>query len=256
MPQSSTLYIGMDVHKDSIAVAYIAKDHGAQVIYLGTIGTRHCDLDTLLRNMPSKAQHLVFAYEAGPCGYWLYRYLTKKGYVCWVVAPSLIPKKAGDRVKTDRRDAVQLARLMRSGDLTPVSVPNVEDEASRDLSQAREGAIGDLKAAKFRLKAFLLKISAIRAEPPGVRPTCGGSQRSSVPHRLNSLSSKNMSERSPNTLNASSVSNKNSTPRPKRGASTRRSTLSRPCAVSSSRWRSPRWRNLVTSPGAIPPESS
>jgi transposase len=157
MPQSSTLYIGMDVHKDSIAVAYIAKDHDAQVIYLGTIGTRHCDLDTLLRNMPSKAQHLVFAYEAGPCGYWLYRYLTKKGYVCWVVAPSLIPKKAGDRVKTDRRDAVRLARLMRSGDLTPVYVPNVEDEASRDLSQAREGAIGDLKAAKFRLKAFLLR---------------------------------------------------------------------------------------------------
>jgi transposase len=157
MPQSSTLSIGMDVHKDSIAVAYIAKDHDAQVIYLGTIGTRHCDLDTLIRNMQSKAKHLVFVYEAGPCGYWLYRYLTKKGYVCWVVAPSLIPKKAGDRVKTDRRDAVQLARLMRSGDLTPVYVPNVEDEAIRDLSRAREDAIGDLKAAKFRLKAFLLR---------------------------------------------------------------------------------------------------
>jgi transposase len=77
--------------------------------------------------------------------------------VCWVVAPSLIPKKAGDRVKTDRRDAVQLARLMRSGDLTPVYVPAVEDEAIRDLSRAREDAIGDLKAAKFRLKAFLLR---------------------------------------------------------------------------------------------------
>ena len=157
MHQSSTLYIGLDVHKDSIAVAYVAKDHDAEVIYLGTIGTRHGDLDKLIRNMPSKAAHLVFVYEAGPCGYWLYRYLTKKGYVCRVVAPSLIPKKAGDRVKTDRRDAVQLARLMRSGDLTPVYVPTVEDEAIRDLSRAREDAVSDLKAAKFRLQAFLLR---------------------------------------------------------------------------------------------------
>jgi hypothetical protein len=68
--------------------------------------------------MQSKAKHLIFVYEAGPCGYWLYRYLSKKDHDCWVVAPSLIPKKPGDRVKTDRRDAVQLARLARSGDLT------------------------------------------------------------------------------------------------------------------------------------------
>jgi transposase len=147
----------MDVHKDSIAVAYVAQEHGAEVTYLGTIGTRQCDIDHLIRKMQSKAQHLIFVYEAGPCGYWLYRYLTKKGYDCWVVAPSLIPKKAGDRVKTDRRDAVQLARLMRSGDLTSVYVPTVEDEAIRDLSRAREDAIRDLKAAKFRLKAFLLR---------------------------------------------------------------------------------------------------
>jgi transposase len=157
MHQSSTLYVGLDVHKESIAVAYVAKDHHAEVVYLGTIGTRHCDLDKLIRNMQSKAKQLVFVYEAGPCGYWLYRYLRKKGYDCWVVAPSLIPKKAGDRVKTDRRDAVQLARLMRSGDLTPVYVPKEEDEAIRDLCRAREDAIRDLKAAKFRLKAFLLR---------------------------------------------------------------------------------------------------
>jgi transposase len=157
MNQSSTLYIGMDVHKDSIAVAYVAQDHGAEVIYLGTIGTRQCDLDQLIRKLQSKAKHLVFVYEAGPCGYWLYRYLTRKGYACWVVAPSLIPKKAGDRVKTDRRDAVQLARLMRAGELTPVYVPTIEDEAIRDLSRAREDALRDLKAAKFRLKAFLLR---------------------------------------------------------------------------------------------------
>jgi transposase len=157
MPQSTTLYVGMDVHKESIAVAYVAQDHGAEVVYLGTVGTRQCDIDKLIRQLQSKSNHLIFVYEAGPCGYWLYRYLTKKGHVCWVVAPSLIPKKAGDRVKTDRRDAVQLARLMRSGDLTPVYVPKVEDEALRDLTRAREDAIGDLKAAKFRLKAFLLR---------------------------------------------------------------------------------------------------
>jgi transposase len=157
MSQSSTLFIGMDVHKDSIAVAYVAQDHGAEVTYLGASGTRQCDIDQLVRKMQSKAKHLLFVYEAGPCGYWLYRYLTKKGYACWVVAPSLIPHKPGDRVKTDRRDAMQLARLARSGDLTVVYVPKVEDEAIRDLTRAREDALGDLKAAKFRLKAFLLR---------------------------------------------------------------------------------------------------
>jgi transposase len=157
MNQSSTLYIGMDVHKDTIAVAYVAQDHGAEVTFLGTIGTRQCDIDSLIRKMPSKANQLIFVYEAGPCGYWLYRNLTKKGYDCWVVAPSLIPKKPGDRVKTDRRDAVPLARLARSGDLTVVYVPQVADEAMRDLARAREDTLGDLKSAKFRLKAFLLR---------------------------------------------------------------------------------------------------
>ena len=111
MSQSSTLFIGMDVHKETIAVAYIAQDHGAEVTSLGAIGTRQYAIDQLIRKRPSKAQHLIFVSEAGPCGSWLYRYLRNKDYDCWVVAPSLIPKKAGDRVKTDRRDALQLARL-------------------------------------------------------------------------------------------------------------------------------------------------
>jgi transposase len=157
MSQSSTLFIGMDVHKDSIAVAYVAQDHGAEVMFLGSLGTRQCAIDHLIRKMQSKAKHLIFVYEAGPCGYWLYRYLTKKGYDCWVVAPSLIPKKSGDRVKPDRRDALPLARLARSGDLTAVYVPKVEDEAIRDLPRARDDAISDLKDAKLRLKAFLLR---------------------------------------------------------------------------------------------------
>ena len=157
MRESSTVFVGLDVHKDSISIAYVLNDPGAEVTYVGPIGTRQCDIDKLIRRMQSKARRAVFVYEAGPCGYWLYRYLTKKGLCCVVVAPSVIPKRPGDRVKNDRRDAVQLARLMRSGDLTPIYVPKVEDEAIRDLSRAREDALIDLKAAKARLKSFLLR---------------------------------------------------------------------------------------------------
>ena len=157
MSQSSTLYLGMDVHKDSSAVAYVAQEHHAEVVSLGHIGTRQCDIDPLIRKMPSNSQHLIVVYEAGPCGYWRYRYLTQQGHVCGVVAPSLIPKTPGDRVKTNRRDAIKLARLMRSGDLTPVYVPTVDDEALRDLCRAREAALRDLKTATFRLKAFRLR---------------------------------------------------------------------------------------------------
>lgn len=152
-----TLFIGLDVHKDSIAVAYCADELGSQATFLGPIGTRQCDIDKLVRKLQGKARNLVFVYEAGPCGYGLYRYLTKQDLVCWVVAPSLIPRKAGDKVKTDRRDALSLARLMRSGDLTPVYVPEVQDEAIRDLSRAREDALKDLNGARHRLKGFLLR---------------------------------------------------------------------------------------------------
>ena len=157
MRHPSTLFVGLDVHKETIAGAYVSEDREAEVIFLGTIGTRQCDIDKLIRQLHAKGKKLHFVYEAGPCGYWLYRYLSKKNLKCWVVAPSQIPKKAGDRIKTDRRDAVQLARLLRSGDLTPVYVPAVDDEAIRDLVRAREDALKDIKAAKARLKAFLLR---------------------------------------------------------------------------------------------------
>ena len=157
MTPSSTLYVGLDIHQEAIAVAYIAQAHGAEVSSLGSLGTRQCDIDHRLRTRQSTAQPLVLVYEAGPCGYWLSRERTNKGPVCGVLAPALMPQKAGDRVNTDRRDAVQLARLMRSGDLTPVYVPTVEAEALRDLSRARKDAMRDLKAAQCRLKAFLLR---------------------------------------------------------------------------------------------------
>jgi transposase len=155
---SKTLYVGLDVHKESIAVAYAPDERGADVVFLGSIGPRQSDLDKLIRQLQAKgAPTLVFAYEAGPCGYGLYRYLTHQGFTCLVVAPSLIPRKPGDRVKTDRRDAATLARLLRSGDLTSVYVPRPEDEALRDLSRAREDALRDLKRSKRRLKSFLLR---------------------------------------------------------------------------------------------------
>jgi len=158
MEQSSkSLYVGLDVHKDTIAVAYAAEDRGTDVVALGMIGTRQYDIDKLVRQLEAKGATLLFAYEAGPCGYWLYRYLTRRGLSCTVVAPSLIPRKPGDRVKTDRRDAVTLARLLRSGDLSSIYVPTVDDEAIRDLSRGREDAMRDLKATKYRLKAFLLR---------------------------------------------------------------------------------------------------
>jgi transposase len=119
MRYSHTLDVGRDVHKDSIAVAYVAQEHDAEVIDLGTIGTRQADLAPLMRKMPSKAKHLLVVDEAGPWGSWLYRYPRQNGHVCWVVAPSLIPKQVGDRVNTERRDAIQLARPLRSGDISP-----------------------------------------------------------------------------------------------------------------------------------------
>jgi transposase len=157
MAEPTTLFVGLDVHKDSMAVAHASADHASETVYVGQVGTREADLEKLLRRLHSHASRLVVAYEAGPCGYGLYRTLTAKGISCLVVAPSLVPKKPGERVKSDRRDAVQLARLLRSGDLTSVYVPTVEDEAVRDLSRAREAAIGVLKDAKLRLKSFLLR---------------------------------------------------------------------------------------------------
>jgi len=158
MAQSTALFVGLDVHKDSIAVAHAAGGSTEPPVFVGAIGPRQGDLDQLLRRLQGKTRALTIAYEAGPCGYGLYRYLTGKGVPCQVVAPSLIPKRPGDRVKTDRRDAVELARLLRSGDLTAVYVPSVEDEALRDLCRARDAARVTGKDAKLRLKAFLLRL--------------------------------------------------------------------------------------------------
>jgi transposase len=153
MAKSIPLYVGLDVHKESIAVADATGGRADPPVFVGEIGTRHAHLDKLIRRLQGKAPALRFAYEAGPSGYGLYRYLTKKGLACAVVAASLIPRRPGDKVKTDRRDAVELARLLRSGDLTAVYVPSVEDEAIRELCRARDAAAGDAEDAKLRLRA-------------------------------------------------------------------------------------------------------
>ncbi len=181
MKKDSTLHVGLDVHKDSIVVGYASSD-GGDPVHLGAIGTRQCDIDALVRKLQSKGARLVFVYEAGPCGYWLYRYLTGKGLACLVVAPSLIPRKPGDRVKTDKRDALTLARLARSGDLTPVYVPQVADEAIRDLARAREDALGDLNdAASASRRCCSGTTSAIQGAPTGAMSIDGGWPGSSSP---------------------------------------------------------------------------
>jgi transposase len=158
MNKPTTVFVGLDVHKDSISVAYAVGDTTDPPVFLGPIRNRQAEIDALVRRLYSKAPHLVFAYEAGPCGYVLYRALKAKGLECHVVAPSLIPRRPGNKVKTDRRDAVELARLLRSGDLTSVYVPGIEDEAIRDLCRARDATQSTLKAAKLRLKSFLLRL--------------------------------------------------------------------------------------------------
>lgn len=159
MNNDSIIFIGLDTHKSFIQVATLQEQRGAKPEHLGRIKSNKSALIKLAQQLQSKYPKatLHFIYEAGPCGYWTYRLLTSLGHCCYVIAPSLIPKKSGDRVKTDKRDAAKLAQLFKAEELTPIYVPEAEDEAIRDLSRARETAMKDLKDAKFQLKGFLLR---------------------------------------------------------------------------------------------------
>jgi transposase len=150
-------FIGMDVHKNSITIAISDAGRHTQPRVYGAIDNNLDALDKFCRKMVSTSNQLHFVYEAGPCGYGIYRHLTCKGFDCMVAAPSMIPKKSGDRIKNDHRDAKMLARLHRAGELTAVYVPDGQDEAMRDLTRAREDAVIAARKAKQRLKAFLLR---------------------------------------------------------------------------------------------------
>ena len=150
-------YIGLDVHKNSISIAVADNSRNQEVRFYGIIPNRLDVLDKVARKLISDGSELRFVYEAGPCGYQIYRHLTKNGFECMVAAPSQIPKKSGQRIKNDRRDAIDLARLYRAGELTAVYVPHTEDEALRDLSRAREDARFATRKAKQQLSGFLLR---------------------------------------------------------------------------------------------------
>jgi len=151
-------FIGLDVHKETIAVA-IALPGRAEPAYRGEIAHESKALKKWRERLNDEfgGALLLFCYEAGPCGCGLYRQLTEAGHECQVVAPSLIPKKAGERIKTDRRDALKLARLLRAGELTAVWVPDTEQEAMRDLTRARDDMKSQERKARQQLNAFVLR---------------------------------------------------------------------------------------------------
>ena len=159
MNNNSIIFIGLDTHKTFTQLAVLKDERGAKPESLGKINTNKAAFIKLARQLQSKYPKatLHFIYEAGPCGYWIYRLLTSLGHCCYIIAPSLIPKKPGDKVKTDKRDAAKLAKLFKAEELTTIYVPEAEDEAIRDLSRARETAMKDLKDAKFQLKGLFLR---------------------------------------------------------------------------------------------------
>ncbi|MCK5681309.1 IS110 family transposase [bacterium] len=150
-------YVGLDVHKNSIVISIADSGRENDPRYWGRIDNNTDQLDKVFRKLISDGSELSCVYEAGPCGYTIYRYLKGNGTDCAVIAPSKIPRQSGDRIKNDRRDSLTLARLHRAGELTPVYVPDQADEALRDLVRARDDAQKALRKSKQQLNAFLLR---------------------------------------------------------------------------------------------------
>jgi len=157
MNEDSVVYVGVDVAKAKHAVAVAESGRSGEVRYVGEIETTPAAVERFVRKLARKHPRLHFCYEAGPTGYGLYRQLVALGHACEVVAPSLIPKRPGEHVKTNRRDAVSLARLLRAGELKGIWVPDAVHEAVRDLVRAREAAGEDLRKKRQQLQSFLLR---------------------------------------------------------------------------------------------------
>jgi transposase len=176
----NTTYVGLDAHQNTLTVA--TAEFGRQESdIIGTINNEPVSVTKMVRKLEKKGNELIFCYEAGQLGYGLYRQIKSMGHECFVIAPSLIPQKPGDRVKTDCRDARNLARCLRNGDLTSVWVPDEEYESLRDLVRARESAVEDLHRNRQRLLKFLLKL--------GIKKPEGINKNWTLKHRtwLNSL---------------------------------------------------------------------
>lgn len=167
MHKDDRAFVGLDTSKLKIAVALAEEGRQGEVRFFGDIENTPEAVRRLVARLTGKYQKLHFCYEAGPTGYGLYRQLTDLGQACAVIAPSLIPKRPGERVKTNRRDAVTLARLHRAGELTAIWVPDAEHEAVRDLVRAREAAMLELREKRQHLQSFLLRHGRIYA---GRRP--------------------------------------------------------------------------------------
>jgi transposase len=156
------LYIGLDVHKEQTVIAMVEADRDAEPRQYGSITTSQHALERAMRRIAKQQKcelaDLHVCYEASGCGFWIARRLMQMGVRCDVIAPSLIPTRSGDRIKTDKRDAAKLARSLRSNDLVAVHVPDSVDEAVRDLCRARTDAVDDLRRAKTRLLAMLRRL--------------------------------------------------------------------------------------------------
>ena len=150
-------FIGFDLHKETVSVAVAEAGRGGEVRHIGNFRNTPEDIAKLARRLRRKFSTLAFVYEAGSCGYNVQRQLAELGLTCQICAPSMTPRRPGDRIKNDRRDAITLARLLRAGELTCIWIPDALHEAIRDLVRARHAAGVDVRRARIRIQAFLLR---------------------------------------------------------------------------------------------------
>jgi transposase len=183
-----TLWVGLDTDKKHIDVGLAEPLPGGEVRYWGQIENAAAPLDRVVRRLQKDGRRLVVCYEAGPCGYGIYRQLNgKPDVVCQVVAPSMIPRRPGVRVKTNRRDCLSLAKLLRAEELTAVWVPDVAHEAMRDLVRARAAVVGDVVRCRQRIGGFLLRQAIHYADKPWTkkhRAWLGQIEFAETAHRL------------------------------------------------------------------------